>query len=129
MSYEKHTWQTGEVITAEKLNKIEEGIKSPIFVCNAITETNGDYNLMCDKSSVEIKEAFDAGLVCVLCVDGLTNAGISTKTCAYLHKIITYTADNDLVVTVVFYDLLGNVFTVFDDNGIIQELPAIEDTK
>lgn len=26
MSYEKHTWETGEVITAEKLNNIENGI-------------------------------------------------------------------------------------------------------
>lgn len=28
MPYEKHTWQTGETITAEKLNNIEEGINT-----------------------------------------------------------------------------------------------------
>ncbi len=28
MAYEKHEWQTGEVITAEKLNHIEDGIGS-----------------------------------------------------------------------------------------------------
>ena len=28
MSYEKHTWETGEVITAEKLNNIEDGVKN-----------------------------------------------------------------------------------------------------
>lgn len=27
MAYEKHTWTTGETITAEKLNHIEEGIE------------------------------------------------------------------------------------------------------
>lgn len=27
MSYEKHTWVTGEVITADKLNSIEDGIE------------------------------------------------------------------------------------------------------
>ena len=27
MSYEKHTWETGEVITADKLNHMEEGIR------------------------------------------------------------------------------------------------------
>lgn len=27
MSYEKHTWETGELITAEKLNHMEEGIE------------------------------------------------------------------------------------------------------
>lgn len=26
MAYKKHTWETGEVITAEKLNHIEEGV-------------------------------------------------------------------------------------------------------
>ena len=26
MSYEKHTWESGETITAEKLNHIEDGI-------------------------------------------------------------------------------------------------------
>ena len=26
MSYTKHTWEHGEVITAQKLNNIEEGI-------------------------------------------------------------------------------------------------------
>lgn len=26
MSYEKHTWETGETITAEKLNHIEDGV-------------------------------------------------------------------------------------------------------
>ena len=28
MSYEKHEWQTGEVITADKLNNIESGIET-----------------------------------------------------------------------------------------------------
>lgn len=28
MSYTKTTWETGDVITAEKLNKMEDGIES-----------------------------------------------------------------------------------------------------
>lgn len=32
MSYEKHTWETGEVITAEKLNNIEEGIDESVVI-------------------------------------------------------------------------------------------------
>ena len=28
MSYEKHTWETGETITAEKLNNLEDGVAS-----------------------------------------------------------------------------------------------------
>ena len=30
--YEKHTWETGEVITAEKLNNIEEGIDESVVI-------------------------------------------------------------------------------------------------
>ena len=32
MAYEKHNWQTGEVITADKLNHIEDGISSREYV-------------------------------------------------------------------------------------------------
>lgn len=28
MSYEKHTWETGETITAEKMNNLEDGVAS-----------------------------------------------------------------------------------------------------
>lgn len=28
MSYEKQTWETGEIITAEKLNHMENGIEN-----------------------------------------------------------------------------------------------------
>ena len=36
MAYKKQTWQTGDVVTADKLNKIEQGIQDasesyPIF--------------------------------------------------------------------------------------------------
>lgn len=42
MSYEKHTWETGETITAEKLNNLEDGVASGgvgIFVVNDINGT------------------------------------------------------------------------------------------
>lgn len=32
MSYEKHTWETGEVITADKLNHLEGGLKLRLTV-------------------------------------------------------------------------------------------------
>lgn len=36
MAYEKHEWQTGEVITADKLNHIEEGfsLTEPVIIAN-----------------------------------------------------------------------------------------------
>lgn len=53
MSYEKYTWQTGEVITADKLNHMEEGILvGNMFLVeyNASDgEINASYNQLIDK--------------------------------------------------------------------------------
>lgn len=37
MSYEKQTWQTGDVITAEKLNHIEDGVEAATLTTIKIT--------------------------------------------------------------------------------------------
>ena len=59
MSYERHTWVTGETITAEKLNNLEEGISSGggafIVEYNASTEAM-------TKTYKEIWDAMVAGL-------------------------------------------------------------------
>ena len=46
MAYEQHTWETGEVITAEKLNHIENGIAATTFY--------GPYSLYPSSDSVEV---------------------------------------------------------------------------
>lgn len=63
MAYEKHTWQTGEVITAEKLNNLEDGCgkSGGTFI---VTFTPGSENPRegtSDKSVDEIIEALNAG--------------------------------------------------------------------
>lgn len=39
MAYDKYTWQTGEVITQEKLNHMEQGIEDA-YELPAVTETD-----------------------------------------------------------------------------------------
>ena len=41
MSYTKYTWQTGEVITAAKLNNMEDGIDDKLIV-NMLNTTTGE---------------------------------------------------------------------------------------
>lgn len=41
MSYEKQTWETGQVITAEKLNHMEDGIGGGILVVSEIETQEG----------------------------------------------------------------------------------------
>lgn len=43
MPYEKHTWQTGETITAEKLNNLENGVESNILIIDCIDDPDGWY--------------------------------------------------------------------------------------
>lgn len=65
MSYTKQTWANGDVITAEKLNHIEDGIADSggggAFVC---TGTGSPLEL--NKTYAEIKAALDAGKVIYL---------------------------------------------------------------
>ena len=59
MAYTKQTWQTGEVITANKLNHMEDGIASSgggggVLVVNAVV---GDSEVTLDKTWQEIYDA------------------------------------------------------------------------
>lgn len=59
MAYEKQTWVTGEVITKEKLNHMEDGIANGggVFVIGV------NENHALDKTWNEIKNAYDSHLV------------------------------------------------------------------
>jgi len=75
MSYTKHTWVDGEVITAAKLNNIEEGIEGAqdympapsAFIVNAVLiDTEDDYYTRLDKTWREIYNAFLTGPVWIV---------------------------------------------------------------
>lgn len=62
MSYTPTNWQTGDTITAEKLNNMEDGIEkasNPFIV--TLTPTALDYSGTMDKTVGEINAAYEAG--------------------------------------------------------------------
>lgn len=66
MSYEKHTWQTGETITAEKLNNLEDGIasnsgESNDFVVSFQNHPQQENKRNSDKTIEEIYDAYKVG--------------------------------------------------------------------
>lgn len=72
MSYEKTTWATGDVVTAEKLNKLEDGIEnisqsedaSPVFIVRVqVSGSSPSYEIEADKSFDEINAAYIAGKI------------------------------------------------------------------
>ena len=58
MSYTPTVWVTGDVITDEKLNHLENGIKDNSGFLVTITAVDGDAVLRMDKTYAEIKAVF-----------------------------------------------------------------------
>ena len=66
MSYEKQTWANGDVITAEKLNHIEDGVGGDTFYVKFKSDMGQQ---TCDKTYEQILAAYNAGKK-ILCFDG-----------------------------------------------------------
>ena len=83
MSYEPNTWATGDVITADKLNHIEQGISGVVFHITAQDNT-------LDATYSEVKAALDAGRICIV-----KKSGEST-----IQLVVScYAIDSDYYVT------------------------------
>ena len=55
MAYEKHTWETGETITAEKLNNLEDGVKNIVdkgLSPRVVTITAEDFVACADENNI-----------------------------------------------------------------------------
>ena len=66
MAYTKNTWNTGDVVTSEKLNHIEDGVKDAyemMYVGN-VTLNFGSINGTLDKTWQEIFDAVSNGNIC-----------------------------------------------------------------
>ena len=60
MAYEKHTWETGEYITAELLNRVEEGVNLASIPIIKFLITYGATNTVtCESTYEEICNALD----------------------------------------------------------------------
>jgi hypothetical protein len=72
MAYEKQTWQTGDIITAEKLNHMEDGIVGGTLVIGGFSYDNEleSYTGTSDKTWQEIDNALAAGVRCISIIAG-----------------------------------------------------------
>lgn len=91
MSYDKQTWVSGEVITATKLNHIEDGLENAGggggLVINR-TDDEDNSQLVLDKTFKEIKDALVAGIPCIIIDD--------TYDTKYYTMVTSAVADPDL---------------------------------
>lgn len=67
MSYTPTNWQSGDIITSAKLNKMEQGIANGggVLLVTASYDDTSD-GLICDKTGDEVKTAFLNGLNVIL---------------------------------------------------------------
>lgn len=78
MAYEKQTWETGQVITADKLNHMEDGIASNGVLTVTITTTGTLPNISAggvDKTYDEILAAYRAGKTIIFIVRASGSSG------------------------------------------------------
>ncbi len=74
MAYEKHTWETGEVITAEKLNNIEDGIVEGVEGYDVSTQITDLFNYTTtesDGTSITLSDIFINVPTLIVTFDGI----------------------------------------------------------
>ena len=93
MSYTKQTWETGDVITADKLNHMEDGIADAggggalTIGCIITTSGNKTYYTL-DKTWKEIHDAYVGGTPCVVSITSDEGEG-TTGNYMYLVTNVT----------------------------------------
>jgi hypothetical protein len=80
MSYTPTNWQTGDTITAEKLNNMESGIENGQTLVVTITQNGGVY--VADKTFSEITSAWSAGKIVIADASAVGSIGV-----LYLTKV------------------------------------------
>lgn len=79
MTYTKTNWQTGDVITAEKLNKLENGVEdasgggSGGIMLIGVTIDEERSCLVLNKTYKEIKDAMSSGIVPIIAMNPVDN--------------------------------------------------------
>ena len=94
MSYTPTVWKTGDIVSSQRLNKLEEGVKGAYEVM-VINTTDGTL----DKTWQEIYDAMAQGKVCVVRSDnGTTEGRINT-----FVVISVYVAEGTYMLTADMY--------------------------
>lgn len=129
MSYEKHTWQTGETITADKLNNIENGINnSCMFIQMSFDESKKIYTS--DVLFEDVVAAFMDGVSITVDVPYQEDylAGGWTFKLLMLNEVSYYDPDLEPVETLAFdlSYLFGHLLKAIPYNGVFSILVYID---
>lgn len=99
MAYEPTTWKSGDVVTSAKLNKLEQGVSSSVFIVTLLyDEETSTYST--DKPYADILAAYEAGAN-LFCVPGEGSA---------LHGMVymANSTNSKFIVTDIFPSDIGS---------------------
>lgn len=101
MTYDKYNWTTGEVITADKLNHMEDGIENAdgggnefVFTVTVDMDTE---TCTCDKTFAQIKDAILGKKIIVAYRHEIEGADSITSTYTYI-ALLNYDGEETIVV-------------------------------
>lgn len=99
MAYEKNIWATGDVVTAEKLNHMEEGIEAGgsgggVFVVTFTAPTSGTNIDSVDKTFDEVLSALKSGANVIARLTSTSGPDVYMYCCRYSETSITFSAGN-----------------------------------
>ncbi len=100
MAYTKNTWETGDIVSSQKLNHIEDGIAnagSAFFINASDSENEEAFFTTLDKTWQEIYDAYSSGTLCVIRYSGDTFEDIyvvvAVKKRVYMNEDTTQTTE------------------------------------
>lgn len=101
MSYEKHTWTSGETVTAAKLNNLEDGVASG--------GSGGGYDLVVELDYISIDDITNGEIV-----DGsYSDTSNKIKNCEPI-SIMCYGRQGDSIRTFSVTDVIGDYYSIDD---------------
>ena len=98
MSYEPKTWECGDVITAEDLNHLENGLVTLSSALESLIDNSGAFiieatgnmpNLTADKTFEELLQAINNDRLCIIRWDASQGLGQQVM----LYHLVKYTAN------------------------------------
>ena len=115
MSYTKQTWNIGDIITAQKLNHIEDGIS---VMCDLILKTEGESANLIGISYDEIESKIQSGqlITCYVVNKYIDATAGSLDYGAYYTPKFSYYSDE--VNTYFRIDNLNNMAFTFNKAGV-----------
>jgi hypothetical protein len=110
MAYTKNTWKTGDIVSSQKLNHMEDGIANSenVFIVGGATiDGNGDPTGTLDKTWQEIHDAMQSKICVATAVDG--------DTCAQWRIFVARAADAEYEVR--FDTAISTAFSTDSKDG------------